>query len=122
MSGESGPASTKPWKYVKASLSLDSTKYSQARSRCGFTSPNRFMADVSSELTEIFRTVFENERLVVSRESTAADVPGWDSLMHVMLILGIERAFAIRFSIAEVSMLKSAGELEDLIASHQLRR
>ena len=73
------------------------------------------MGEISTELTDVFRDVFEQDDLVVSRDTHAADVPGWDSLMHVTLILQVERAFGIRFSSREVAMLRDAGELQDLV-------
>jgi len=66
-------------------------------------------------LTEIFQDVFEDDEMDVTRELSAQDVPAWDSLMHVNLILAIERKFEIRFSSSEVSSLKNAGDLIDLI-------
>ena len=73
------------------------------------------MNGISSELTAVFRDVFEDDALVVARETSARDVPGWDSLMHVTLILQVERRFGVRFSSGEVAMLRNAGELQDLI-------
>jgi len=67
------------------------------------------------ELTTVFQQVFDDDELVVSRETTAADVAGWDSLTHVTLMLGVEKRFAIRFKSAQVAALKSVGELVDLI-------
>jgi acyl carrier protein len=73
------------------------------------------MGGISTKLTGIFRDVFEDDDLVIARTTCAADVPGWDSLMHVTLVLQVERAFGIRFSSREVAMLRDAGELQDLI-------
>jgi acyl carrier protein len=73
------------------------------------------MRDLISELNNIFRNIFEDEDLVVRRETTAADVPGWDSLQHVSLILRVESRFGIRLSSSEVADLKSVGDLIDII-------
>jgi acyl carrier protein len=77
------------------------------------------MADILTQLTDVFREVFEDESLVIDRSTTAADVTRWDSLMHVTLILKVERAFGVRFSSREVALLNSVGELEDLIATRR---
>lgn len=74
------------------------------------------MQTVSDRLVEVFRDVFEDERLTVTRSTTSADVPGWDSLTHVTLILTVESVFGVRFSSSEVAMLQNAGELDDLIS------
>ncbi|MEO6527841.1 MAG: acyl carrier protein [Gemmatimonadaceae bacterium] len=77
------------------------------------------MADELARLTELFRIVFDDDTLVVTPETTAADVSGWDSLTHVTLMLNVEREFGVRFSSREVAMLKNVGELVQLVASRQ---
>ena len=75
-----------------------------------------------AELNEVFRSVFEDDELTVTRETTAANIASWDSLTHVMLILTIERTFGMRFSSAEVAMLSNVGELADIIAERRSTR
>lgn len=49
-------------------------------------------------------------------ENTTADqVPGWDSLSHLNIILAIEKEFGIRFKPYELLKLKNIGELQKLI-------
>lgn len=74
------------------------------------------MTDVSESILEIFRDVFDDPDLIVARETTASDVANWDSMMHVSLMLAVERHFKIRFSSSEVAGLKDVGELEDLVS------
>lgn len=73
------------------------------------------MRDLMSELIQVFQDVFEDDDLVISRATTAADVAGWDSLQHVTLILQVERRFGFRLSSAEVADLKSVGDLLDIV-------
>ena len=72
---------------------------------------------IHDKLTEVVRSVFGNDDLVVTAETKAGDVDGWDSLAHVRLMLTVERAFNIKFSAYEVNRLKNIGELEKLIAA-----
>lgn len=67
------------------------------------------------KLTAVFREVFEEDDLVVTRSTSAKDVAGWDSVMHVTLMISVERAFGIRFKSGNVAGLKNVGELADLI-------
>jgi acyl carrier protein len=71
---------------------------------------------VMTRLTSVFRSVFANEELTLSRATTAQDVDGWDSLMHINLIVAIERDFNIRFTTREITRLRNVGDLMDLIA------
>jgi acyl carrier protein len=68
-------------------------------------------------VNEVFREAFDDEELMISRDTTAADVEGWDSLMHVRLIISIEKAFQVRFTSSEVAALKTVGDLVDLVES-----
>ena len=72
------------------------------------------MQTTLDRLKEVFLDVFDDE-IEISRETTAADVEDWDSLMHVNLVLATERAFGVRFTSAEVAQLIDVGELTDLI-------
>lgn len=67
------------------------------------------------KLTGVFREVFEEDDLVVTRTTSAKDVAGWDSVMHVTLMIAVERAFGVRFKSGNVAGLKNVGELADLI-------
>lgn len=70
---------------------------------------------IFEQLTFVLRDVFENEELVATPYLVAADVEGWDSLGNVRLFVELERKFSVRFSAAEITSLKSVGQLVDLI-------
>ncbi len=48
-------------------------------------------------------------------ETVADDVPGWDSIGHVRMILAVERKLGIRFLPSEVADFKNLGDLVALI-------
>jgi acyl carrier protein len=73
------------------------------------------MSDRLGRLNQVFRDVFDDDELEISRRTTADDVEGWDSLMHVTLIVNVEKAFKVKFSSSEVAALQNVGELLDLI-------
>jgi acyl carrier protein len=73
------------------------------------------MRDLTSEIIDVFRDVFADDNLVVTRETTATDVPGWDSVQHVTLVLNVEARFNIRLSSSEVSDMKNVGDLIDIV-------
>jgi len=75
------------------------------------------MTDTLVRVNTIFCDVFNDDELVISRQTTAKDVQDWDSIMHVSLVVTIEKAFGIRFSSSEVAGLQNVGELVDLIDS-----
>jgi acyl carrier protein len=75
------------------------------------------MSDTLSKVTEVFCDVFDDDEIELELQTTAEDVDAWDSLMHVTLMLNIEKAFGVRFASSEVAGLKNIGELVALIDS-----
>jgi acyl carrier protein len=67
---------------------------------------------VHDELERLFRDVFGNEGIVLTNETTAADVPEWDSLGHVNLMFSIEERFGVRFRDNQLAEFANVGELE----------
>lgn len=76
------------------------------------------MTSTLQKLNEIFIDVFDDDGMAVTAETTARDVDAWDSLMHVTLMLNVEREFKIRFTSAEIASLKNVSELTALVEGH----
>jgi acyl carrier protein len=72
-------------------------------------------AQIYGKLTEVFHDVFDDDSIEVTPELSASDVDGWDSLMHIRLILTVEKAFKVKFSTSEIGKLANVGELVALI-------
>jgi acyl carrier protein len=77
--------------------------------------------EIYSKLSGVFRDVFAEDHIVITAETTARDVEGWDSLAHVRLMLTIERVFVIKFSAYEVNQLNNVGQLVSLIQTKSSR-
>ena len=71
-------------------------------------------AEVIAKLQEIFDTVFLDPPKLTP-QLTAKQVPEWDSLLHISLLLAVEKAFSIRFRVGEVEATTNVGEFADLI-------
>ena len=71
---------------------------------------------IYSQLTDIFHDVFEDQTVVPTPTLSAKDVPEWDSLNHINLIVAIEARFKIKFKTAELESLRDVGQLVDVIA------
>ena len=70
------------------------------------------------KLTDICREVFEDEKLIITEETNAQEVAGWDSLTHFSLISELEMAFNIRFTLGEIQGCKNVRELVDALLLH----
>lgn len=73
--------------------------------------------EVLERLTMVFRSVFDDEEIVLTAETTAADIDDWDSLEHINLLVAVEQEFNIKFNMNEVSNMKNVGEMIDIIIS-----
>lgn len=66
-------------------------------------------------LNTIFKDIFDDETITVNAQTTADDVEDWDSLEHINLIVAIEKAFHMKFTMKEVTTMKNVGEMVDII-------
>ena len=73
------------------------------------------MPDVMDRLTEVFRTAFGDETLVLDPAMTADDVAGWDSVSHITLIYAIEDEFGMKFSSRDLEGLTCVGDLIETV-------
>jgi acyl carrier protein len=66
------------------------------------------------KLQGIFDKLFLS-KVELSPTLAAKDVPEWDSLMQINLVLAVEKAFGIRFRLGEVEEANDVGEFVGLI-------
>lgn len=71
--------------------------------------------EVLEKVQDVIRDVFDDEEIVISESTIAADVEGWDSLMHITLIGTIEDEFDVKFAMKDVVGMKDIGHMVDLI-------
>jgi acyl carrier protein len=79
-------------------------------------------ADLYQKLNLIFRETLGDDSIALTAETAADDVPEWDSMNHIFLVVEIERQFGIKFQTAEMEELRNVGELVQLIRSKQANR
>jgi acyl carrier protein len=67
------------------------------------------------KLQKIFREVFDDDALVIVRETTAEDIEDWDSFAQISIVTGCEKVFNVHFEINEILVLKDVGDMMNLI-------
>ena len=70
---------------------------------------------ISDRLKKTILNELELEDFDFVDETTANQVPNWDSLNHINVILAVEKEFKIKFKGAEILRIKNVGELQQLI-------
>ena len=79
------------------------------------TATGRTEDPIETRVERVFREVFEDPALAVGPATTAADIPRWDSLEHINLIMALESEFAIEFTSAEVTTMSCVGDLYPIL-------
>lgn len=72
-------------------------------------------AEIFERLNEVFRDVFDDDSITVTENTTASDIDGWDSLIHITLISAVEDEFGISFNMKDVVKMKNVGDMADII-------
>lgn len=70
---------------------------------------------IYARLTVIFRNLFDDDSIVLTPQTTAKDIEGWDSLEHITLIAMVERTFKMKFKMGEISSMKNVGQMVKII-------
>lgn len=66
-------------------------------------------------LQNIFRDIFDDISLVITRETTANDIEEWDSLMQINIVVACEAEFGVKFDLNDIVKLTSVGDMVDLV-------
>ena len=70
---------------------------------------------ILAEVADVARQVFEDPALELTLDTSSDDVPRWDSMSHITLVVECECRFDIRFETMAIEELRSGGELVRLI-------
>jgi len=73
-------------------------------------------ADIFSELTPVFRDVFNEPGLILTEDLTANDVDNWDSLSHMVMITEVEQRFNIKFKLRDINKMRNVGDLVTILS------
>jgi acyl carrier protein len=64
----------------------------------------------------VFRDVFQDPSLQLNDSASFEDIPGWDSAMHVNLIIALEEEFGVKFGVGEVMAMNSVETIRRTVA------
>ena len=69
-------------------------------------------------LQRIFREIFDDPKLVLTSETSAATLRDWDSVATVQIAIAAEAEFRVRFTTDEVAELRSVADLLRFLDVH----
>ena len=61
--------------------------------------------EIYTALTGIVRDILMSDGVELRAETTAADVPGWDSMAQIMIVVAVEKHFSIQFGTMELEAI-----------------
>ena len=67
------------------------------------------------KLTEIVANVLSIDPAILSNESNAKNTPNWDSARHIDLMLAVEVAFDVQFTMPEITSMQNLGDMRTLL-------
>ena len=76
------------------------------------------MSELDSKVRTIFCNTLKVEESVFNEDLAAGDIPQWDSIGHVNLLMAIEKDFSITFDVGDAIDIESIGDLLDMIEKY----
>ena len=70
---------------------------------------------VEHRLKSIFSTVLDYPESKITKDTSPGDVPAWDSIEQINLVLAIEEEFDIMLDPTQIQTLDTFGKVQDYI-------
>jgi acyl carrier protein len=67
---------------------------------------------IDEELEELVRALFNDDEIDLEDDTAWSEIPGWDSLSHVNLVVSVEETFAVEFDEEELGTFTTVGALK----------
>ena len=71
--------------------------------------------EILSKLTTIFRSIFDDDDITLTRATNSDDIEDWDSLNQIQIILAYEQLFKFKLNARKVNMFENVGEMIDYL-------
>jgi acyl carrier protein len=78
-------------------------------------------AELLTAIQSAVRSEVDDDTVIVTRETTAADVNGWDSLAHGRIMLTLEVTLGLRIDIEQTYEATTVGELIPILRAAATR-
>jgi acyl carrier protein len=72
--------------------------------------------DVIARLADVFHAVFDDDSIVLTPQTTAADIEEWDSLNQIKIIVGAQSAFGVKLDARRIKDFQNVGQMVDYIS------
>ena len=76
------------------------------------------MSDVDQKIKRIVLETLKIKETDYNDDLTAGDLPAWDSIGHVNLLMAVEREFDVAFDVTDAIDIESVGDLQDMVKKY----
>ncbi|MFO0900434.1 MAG: acyl carrier protein [Pirellulales bacterium] len=77
---------------------------------------------VEEKLKQVVLDVLKIDPSQYDEDLAAGDLPEWDSIGHVNLLMAVEKEFDVAFDVADAIDVESIGDLQDLLKRYLAQR
>ncbi len=74
------------------------------------------------KVMEAFKAVFDIDPQLLTLDTGAGDIPGWDSLGHLSLTTKLEQTFGISFDVDELMEMENVREIVRIVSAKLSRK
>ena len=78
---------------------------------------NQVLLEVLPRIQEAFKATFEIDPQFVTAETSAGNIPGWNSLGHLSLTTQLEQTFGITFDVDELMEMENVREIVRIVSA-----
>jgi acyl carrier protein len=75
------------------------------------------MEELLAKVKAAFSSTFDIDPQTITLDSTPDDIPAWDSMGHVELASGLERAFGLSFDVDDLMAMENVKEICRVVQS-----
>jgi len=73
--------------------------------------------EILTKVREAFKSAFDIDPQLVSMETTASDISGWDSVGHLSLAGNLEEVFGVSLDVDDLMEMESVREIVRIIST-----
>jgi acyl carrier protein len=68
-----------------------------------------------NEIKQVIASTFQIPVESISAESSSQDIPQWDSVGHINLVMGLEKQFGVKFNMNEILEMRDVSTIERIL-------
>lgn len=71
--------------------------------------------EVYNKVVELVKDVLYDEDIVLTKDSCQDNTDGWDSLLHINMMVSIQTEFRIKLTVNEINKIKSIDDIVKIV-------